>query len=99
MNTKEQNKNKNVEKNNDETEPKQKTDTSHTPSVLKLTDLPALVLCLWAIYLKRAWIFSALLLSYSSLIKETAIISTLALFPYEKGRPFQFKKAICRYKI
>ena len=42
MNTKEQNKNKNVEKNNDETKPKQKTDTSHTPSVLKLTDLPAL---------------------------------------------------------
>ena len=42
MNPKEQNKSKNVEKNNDETEPKQKTDTSHTPSVLKLTDLPAL---------------------------------------------------------
>ena len=42
MNTKEQNKNKNEENNNDGTEPKQKTDTSHTPSVLKLTDLPAL---------------------------------------------------------
>ena len=35
MNTKEQSKNKKEEKNNDETEPKQKTDTSHTPSVLK----------------------------------------------------------------
>jgi hypothetical protein len=42
MNTKEQNKNKNVEKKNDETEPKQKTDASHTPTMLKLTDLPAL---------------------------------------------------------
>lgn len=42
MNTKEQNKNKNEENNNDETEPKQKIDTSHTPPMLKLTDLPAL---------------------------------------------------------
>ena len=42
MNTKEQNKNKNVEKKNDETEPKQKTDESHTLPMLKLTDLPAL---------------------------------------------------------
>ena len=42
MNTKEQTKNKNEEKNNDETEPKQKTDASHTPPMLKLTDLPAL---------------------------------------------------------
>jgi len=42
MNTKEQNKNKNEKKCNDETEPKQTTDTSHAHSMLKLTDLPAL---------------------------------------------------------
>ena len=42
MNTKEQNKIKNVEEKNDETEPKQKTEVSHTSPMLKLTDLPAL---------------------------------------------------------
>ena len=41
MNTEEQNKNKNVEEKNNEIEPKQKTEASHTPSMLKLTDLPA----------------------------------------------------------
>ena len=42
MNTEEQNKNKNVEEKNNVTDPKQKTEASHTPSMLKLTDLPAL---------------------------------------------------------
>ena len=56
-----------------------------------LTDLPAIVLVLFAVLSERQWVATALLFSYSVLVKETSIVSSFALlWPLPRfGQPWR----------